>query len=330
MRSALFAAALALAAPVAAIPPIMTPPPPAAPPALTVVIRVEGLSSALFERYRGGFTGGLARAAGGTAFTLADGSGPIFSAERSLASLLKQGRPGSRMLVVAGSDATLAALGDPQADQRWLFRGSGFEQQTAAPAPPVAAAGNATIAKAINTAQQALVAPPSCAAPPLTPSDRRFVRPAGDVAAFVASPQMDGSTLAFAAAMAQDLGLGATSRTADVLAIGLGATAAVVSAHGDQSQDLCLSLLSLDRDLGDYFAFLDRSNVDYAVVLAGSGTGTAPLLFWRKGWTAATAPGAAKAADLAPTLATMLGAPTVAVAGGACLDGLPGVICPTR
>ena len=330
MRSALFAAALALAAPVAAIPPIMTPPPPAAPPALTVVIRVEGLSSALFERYRGGFTGGLARTAGGTAFTLADGSGPIFSGERSLADLLKQGRPGSRMLVVAGSDATLAALGDPQADHRWLFRGRGFEQQTAAPALPVAAAANSTIARAIGTAQQPLVAPPSCAAPPLTPSDRRFVRPAGDVGAFVASPQMDGSTLAFAAAMARDMRLGSTSRTADVVAIGLGATAAVAAAHGQDSQDLCLSLLSLDRDLGDYFAFLDRSNLDYAVVLAGSGSGTAPLLFWRKDWTAATVPGPAKAADLAPTLATMLGAPTAAVGGGTCLTGLPGVICPAR
>jgi hypothetical protein len=324
------AALLALAAPAWGTPPIMPPPPPAAPPALTVVVRVEGLTSALFERYRGGFTGGLARVAGGTAFTLADGTPPLFAADRSLAASLKAGRPGSRMLVVAGSDATLAALGDPQADQRWLFRRRGFEQQTAAPPPPVAAAGNATIAKAIETAQQPLVAPPSCATPPFTPSDRRFVRPAGDVGAFVASPQMDGSTLAFAAAMARDLGLGSTSRTADVVAIGLGATGAVAAAHGVESQDLCLSLLSLDRDLGDYSAFLDRSNIDYAVVLAGSGSGTAPLLFWRKGWTAAAAPGPAKAADVAPTIATMLGAPIAGVAGGSCLDGLPGVICPPR
>lgn len=330
MRKIFSTALLLLAAPAGATPPVMTPPPPAAPPALTVVVRVEGLSSALFERYRGGFSGGLARAAGGTAFTLADGSAPIFGVDRSLAGLLKQGRPGSRMLVVAGSDATLAALGDPQADQRWLFRGRGFEQQTAAPALPVAAAANTTIARAIDTAQQPLVAPPSCAAPPFTPSDRRFARPANDLAAFVASPQMDGSTLAFAAAMARDMGLGSTSRTADVVAIGLGATAAVAAAHGEESQDLCLGLLSLDRDLGDYFAFLDRSNLDYAVVLAGSGSGTAPLLFWRKGWSAATAPSPARAADLAPTLATMLGAPTAATSDGSCLEGLPGVLCPPR
>ena len=204
------------------------------------------------------------------------------------------------MLVVAGSGASLAALGDPQADQRWLFRGRGFEQHSAAPALPVAAAANATIARAIDTAQRPLVAPPSCAAPPFTPSDRRFVRPAGDLGAFVASPQMDGSTLAFAAAMARDLGLGSSSRTADVVSIGLGATAAVAAAHGEDSQDLCLSLLSLDRDLGDYFAFLDRSSLNYAVVLAGSGSGTAPLLFWRKGWAATTAAAPATAAELAP------------------------------
>src|SRR4029079_12071112 len=31
---------------------------------------------------------------------------------------------------------------------------------------------------------------------------------------------------------------------------------------------MCLQLLELDRELGDFFAFLDRSGVDYAVALS--------------------------------------------------------------
>ena len=41
--------------------------------------------------------------------------------------------------------------------------------------------------------------------------------------------------------------------------------------------------------------------------------GAAPLLFWRKGWNAVTGAAPASAADVAPTLATMLGAPTAKV-----------------
>ncbi|MEO7655526.1 MAG: hypothetical protein ABIS23_07570 [Sphingomicrobium sp.] len=302
----------------------------AAPPALTLLIHVEGLSSALLDRYRGGFSGGLARISGGTALTIAAGSTPIFADSHSLARPLKAKRPGSRMLVVAGSNASLAALADSGADQRWLFVGTAFQQQTAGPPPPVAAAANVAIARAITSAQRPLVAPPSCAAPPLSPSARRFERAANDAASYRASPQMDGGTLAFAAAIVRDLGYGATSRNADVAVIGLGATAAVASAHGDASQDLCLSLLSLDRDLGDYFAFLDRSKVDYAVVLAGSGSGPAPLLFWRNGWTPATIAGPVSASDLVPTVAAMLGAPIATAGEGSCLENVPGVVCPTR
>ena len=53
----------------------------------------------------------------------------------------------------------------------------------------------------------------------------------------------------------------------DVLAVGLSGTDVVGHAYGNGGQEMCLQLLSLDRDLGDFFLTLDRSGLDYAVVL---------------------------------------------------------------
>lgn len=313
-----------LAASVAsATPPIMTPPAPAAPPALTVVIAVDGLSSALFDRYRPRFAGGFARVGGGARFAL-EGQGELVA---GLSEAIERGRPGSQSLVVSGS----APLRDEAAEQRWTFASGRFEKSSTAAAPAIAAQANAAIAQAIATAEPALEAPADCASPPLPSGGKRFARAGGDLAAYVASPQMDGGTLAFALALARDLGLGSTSTRADVVAIGLGATAAVAAAHGPASQEMCLSLFSLDRDLGDAFAYLDRSGVDYAVVLAGISAEPAPLLFWRKGWVAPATGGPARRADIVPTIAAMVGA-GAAPAGStdSCLSGMPGVICPPK
>jgi hypothetical protein len=323
VRRLAFAALIALAAPLFATPPIMTPPPPAAPPALTVVIAVDGLSSNIFDRYRPGFAGGFARLGTGARFSL-EGGGTYLG---GLSGAIDRGRPGSQTLVVSA----FSSLVDPDAEQSWIFASGRFEQASVAPAPAIAAQGNAAIAQAIATAQSALDSPPECASPPLASGGKRFARAGGDLAAYVASPQADGGTLAFALALARDLGLGSTSQRADVVAIGLGATGAIAATHGAASQELCLGLFSLDRDLGDAFAYLDRTGVDYAVVLAGVSTEPAPLLFWRKGWSAPATGGPARAADIVPTIAAMVGAPIdPASAPGSCLSGMPGIICPAK
>lgn len=318
----LTAALVLLSAPALATPPVMTPPPPAAPPALTLVIAVDGLSNSVFDRFRSGFTGGFARLGGGARFSLEGGGGLI----GGLSQAVKAGRPGSQTLVVAASPA----LADGAADQSWRFASGRFDKAGPGAAPAIAAEANAAIGQAIATSQQALDAPPECAAPPLATGGRKFARAGGDLAAYMASPQMDGGTLAVALALARDLGLGSTSTRADVVAIGLGATAAVAAAHGAVSQEACLSLFSLDRDLGDAFAYLDRSGVDYAVVLAGVSTAPAPLLFWRKGWVSPPTGGPARRVDIVPTIAAMVGAGPVSAGAGSCLSGMPGIICPPK
>jgi arylsulfatase A-like enzyme len=72
--------------------------------------------------------------------------------------------------------------------------------------------------------------------------------------------------LALSAALIQDMRLGAHAAP-DVISIGLAATDYVGHTYGTEGQEVCLQLLSLDRDLGDFLAVLDRTGVDYAVVL---------------------------------------------------------------
>jgi arylsulfatase A-like enzyme len=52
-----------------------------------------------------------------------------------------------------------------------------------------------------------------------------------------------------------------------VLSVGLSATDYVGHSFGTGGVEMCLQLLALDRELGDFFRFLDRAGLDYAVAL---------------------------------------------------------------
>ena len=89
---------------------------------------------------------------------------------------------------------------------------------------------------------------------------------AGDAKAFRASPAFDGMTLALAARLIDEMKLGKGSAP-DIIAIGLSATDYVGHTFGPGGGEMCLQLHSLDRDLGDFLRFLDRSGLDYSVML---------------------------------------------------------------
>jgi predicted AlkP superfamily pyrophosphatase or phosphodiesterase len=94
----------------------------------------------------------------------------------------------------------------------------------------------------------------------------RFARNAGDNRAYRASPEFDGATLALAMALRDEMRLGQGPAT-DLLIVGLSATDYVGHTFGTQGTEMCLQLTALDRSLGDFFARLDRTGVDYLVVL---------------------------------------------------------------
>ena len=75
---------------------------------------------------------------------------------------------------------------------------------------------------------------------------------------FASTPMLDAATLAFARTMVTSLGLGRDA-TPDFLNVSLSQTDRVGHAYGPASREQLDNLLRLDRELGEFFAFLDRT-----------------------------------------------------------------------
>ena len=194
----------------------------------------------------------------------------------TLGERLKAVSPTSRSVSVAGKDRAAVMMGGHKLDQRWYWDAKKYTSDLAGVAlPRSVVATNSAVARLIAAPAAALEPPPFCAgkATPIAVEGGgkpvgagAFARAAGDVKGFRASPQFDGATLALAAGLIGEMKLGKGMAT-DLIAIGASATDYVGHTYGTEGQEMCLQLLSLDRDLGDFFAALDRQHLDYAVVL---------------------------------------------------------------
>ena len=185
--------------------------------------------------------------------------------------------PTSRNVAVSGKDRAAVMMSGHHPDQRWYWDGKRYSTDVSTAAAPESVAKiNAAVQQVLAAPGEPLQPPPFCAskAQPITLEGSGKVvgngtlgRAAGDAAAFRASPALDGSTLALAAGLIQDMKLGRAA-TPDLLSISLSATDYVGHTYGPGGQEMCLQLLELDRELGDFFAALDRSGIDYALVLS--------------------------------------------------------------
>jgi predicted AlkP superfamily pyrophosphatase or phosphodiesterase len=201
---------------------------------------------------------------------------PVHLKVATLGERLKASLPASRNVAVAGKDRSAVMMSGRNVDQRWFLDGRRFASDLRAATPQAVVRTNAAVAAMLAAPQPPLDPPELCAgkAQPvlldggggITVGDGRFARAAGDANAFRASPASDGAVLALAAGLIQELQLGRDAAP-DVLSIGLAATDYVGHGFGSGGQEMCLQLLSLDRDLGDFFRLLDGSGLDYAVVL---------------------------------------------------------------
>jgi predicted AlkP superfamily pyrophosphatase or phosphodiesterase len=194
----------------------------------------------------------------------------------TLGDLLKVASPGSRVVAVGGKDRSAMMMGGRRADQRWYWRNTKFETDLTGVAPRSVALVNQAISMMIAAPQPGLEPTTACAAKArvfsLPGSGRqvgngRFQRAAGDSAGFRSSPALDGATLALAAGLIGEMSLG-RGPAPDVLAISLAATDYVGHAYGTGGQEMCLHMLSLDRDLGDFFRRLDGAGLDYSVIVS--------------------------------------------------------------
>ena len=192
----------------------------------------------------------------------------------TLGELLRKARPGAKSVAVSGKDRAAVMMGGHALDQRWYWDGKKFATDLKGATPQSVLRINTEVSTAIGMVRKALMPPPFCAdkAQPVTIEGGRivgngaFARAAGDSNAFRASPEYDSAVIALAAALLSELQLGVDA-TPDLLAIGLSATDYVGHSYGTGGQEMCLHLLALDRDLGNFFALLDQRGLDFAVVL---------------------------------------------------------------
>ncbi len=194
----------------------------------------------------------------------------------TLGERLKAVQPASRNVAVAGKDRAAVMMSGHVADQRWYWDGRKYATDIKSAAIPRSVAStNQAVAAMIAAPAPALSAPSLCQAKSRVIAvaggsgpvgGGGFARAAGDFSAFRTSPAFDGATLALAAALTQEMRLGRGKAT-DVLSVGASATDYVGHKYGTEGAEMCLQLLSLDRDLGGFLAFLDKTGIDYAVVL---------------------------------------------------------------
>jgi predicted AlkP superfamily pyrophosphatase or phosphodiesterase len=201
---------------------------------------------------------------------------PVHLLVPTLGELVKRRWPASRSVAVAGKDRAAVMMTGRSVDQRWYWTGRKFETDAAGGSvPQVVSKVNAAVAAALAQAGAPLDPPAYCqtkarvfavegGGKPVGAG--RLARAAGDEAAFRASPELDGDTLALAAGLVDEMRLG-RGAAPDVLAISLSATDYVGHTYGTEGQEMCLQMLELDRELGDFLALLDSRGIDYAVAL---------------------------------------------------------------
>lgn len=192
----------------------------------------------------------------------------------TLGDLMKARDPKAQVVSVAGKDRAAIMMGGRKADElMWLFPG-GLTSYRGTTLSPVAQQASSAIAAAIAQARPAMDLPADCASHDIAiPIDKggtvgtgRFQRDGGDFRRFMASPESDGAVLAAGAALraARKLGEGGTT---DLLILGLSATDYVGHSTGTEGAEMCIQMHALDQQLGDFFARLDATGIDYAVVL---------------------------------------------------------------
>lgn len=192
----------------------------------------------------------------------------------TLGGYMKSANPAAKVISVAGKDRAAIMMGGKTLDQIWWWGGERFVSYKGTPPTPLVERVSAGVRAMLDTDRPPMDLPTPCAArsraivagPGLTVGDGRFARKAGDRQAFQMSPEYDAAVLALAASLIDDQKLGAGSAT-DLISIGLSATDYIGHSLGTQGAEMCLQLLTLDRELGVFLDRLDARGIDYLVTL---------------------------------------------------------------
>lgn len=240
----------------------------------------------------------------------------------TLGDLMKARDPNAQIVSVAGKDRAAIMMGGARADELMWLVPTGLTSYRGTALSPTATQASTAIAAAMAEARPGLTLPADCAAHdiaiPIDSKDGkgasvgsgRLARDGGNFRGFMASPEADGAVLATGAALRQVRKMGEGSGT-DLLILGLSATDYVGHTYGTEGSEMCLQMAGLDRELGDFFARLDATGIDYAVALtADHGGHDLPERNRQNAWPAAERVDPALDADkLGKAVAEKLGLP---------------------
>ncbi len=179
-----------------------------------------------------------------------------------------------RVAAVAGKDRAAVMMSGHKADQVWWWGGKAFVSYAGRAAPEAITRGNAATAARIGQAQPAMELPAFCQSRDIaipigagkTVGTGRFARDAGDSRRFRASPEFDMAIVGIAADLRAEMKLGEGAAT-DLLIVGASASDYVGHTYGTEGTEMCLQMVNLDRTLGKFFEILDKTGIDYQVVL---------------------------------------------------------------
>ncbi|MEG3180436.1 alkaline phosphatase family protein [Sphingomonas sp. LT1P40] len=200
---------------------------------------------------------------------------PLHLKVPTLGERMKKVTPATRVVAVAGKDRAAVMMSGHNPDQAWWWGGKGFVSYAGRAEPGAVTRANIAVATRIAEAQPALDLPALCAsrdvAVPVgsagkTVGTGRFARGAGETGRFRASPEFDAAIVGLAADVRAELKLGEGKAT-DLLIVGASASDYVGHTYGTEGTEMCLQLLGLDRTLGKFFDILDKTGIDYQVVL---------------------------------------------------------------
>ncbi len=192
----------------------------------------------------------------------------------TLGDRLKAVEPRTRVFSVSGKDRAAVMMGGPKADLSLWWDGKAFVTYKGSNAvlPAGLAAINARATAEIATPKPVAL-PKQCTsharAVPVSPTasvGTLIQRKKGDERAWRATPEFDDAALDVGLAGIRDMKLGQGAAT-DVFAISFSATDYTGHSYGTSGAEMCAQIFALDGIIGRMFAALDKTGVDYAVVL---------------------------------------------------------------
>lgn len=191
----------------------------------------------------------------------------------TLGERIKATWPTSRNIAVSGKDRATLMMGGHVIDQAYWWKGSGFVTLDGKTLGPAAQAQNAAVAATLASGDKAYDLPAWCVpreravtAGAVTVGTGRFALNPGDATGYRVSPRLDRAVLELAARLVEEQKLG-KGPSPDMLSVSLSVTDFVGHGYGTEGTEMCIQLQQVDAALGDFFAALDRTGADYAVVL---------------------------------------------------------------